>query len=107
MRHHTGTHVLIGSARRVLGEHVWRHDRFPDKLQEGRKMGLVCVVVDANGNTCWSAAFGTNRSLIGCDFSTKEAQSPVEFESALDATSCAIRSEEHTSELQSRLHLVC
>src|SRR6267143_1549966 len=39
MRHHTGTHVLLGSARRVLGEHVWQGGAVP-----GGKIRVVRIV---------------------------------------------------------------
>jgi alanyl-tRNA synthetase len=37
MRHHTGTHVLLGAARRVLGQHVW---------QAGAQKGIESSRVD-------------------------------------------------------------
>jgi alanyl-tRNA synthetase len=37
MRHHTGTHVILGAARRVLGQHVW---------QAGAKKGVDSSRVD-------------------------------------------------------------
>src|SRR2546422_4370312 len=47
-------------------------------------------------------------ALSGCSFSKKLRPLKYERGSCRDShSSCLMRSEEHTSELQSRLHLVC
>jgi alanyl-tRNA synthetase len=70
MRHHTGTHILLGAARRVLGDHVWQHgvqkgvertrldiSHFkriePKELREIERLANAVVMEDRLVGTSW------------------------------------------------------
>ena len=70
MRHHTGTHILLGAARRVLGDHIWQHgvqkgvertrldiSHFkriePKELREIERLANEVVMEDRPVSTSW------------------------------------------------------
>src|SRR2546429_2417162 len=64
-----------------------------------RSSGTALAVVLATGNRSY---FGTIATRV-----TSNDRAPTAFETGVNSVSWLLRSEEHTSELQSRLHLVC
>src|SRR2546429_5160553 len=55
----------------------------------------------------WSSSFLLGRYLLCSTFAETSPLSAPWIRSSRNAVRCDTRSEEHTSELQSRLHLVC
>src|SRR2546422_2428050 len=89
--------VLLAGERRSVKIDGFALGNSPREMTPAAVAGKTIVLATTNGTPALVAAQGGEPVLVGA---------PVNFR-ALSEHARQLRSEEHTSELQSRLHLVC